>query len=133
MSDARAQKVRVISPDGPAAIGPYSAAIRSGSMLFCSGQMPIDPASGDIVAGSIADETRRTLDNLVLLLESAGVTTAHVVKTTVFLIDMADFAEMNAVYAEYFQEPFPARSTVAVAGIAKGARVEIEAIAVVPE
>lgn len=126
-------KERIVSPNGPAAIGPYSAAVRTGNLLFCSGQMPIDPATGDVVVGTIADETRRTLDNLVLLLASAGVTTAEVVKTTVFLADMADFADMNAVYAEYFSEPFPARSTVAVAGIAKGARVEIEAVAVLPE
>ena len=126
-------KQRIDSPNGPAAIGPYSAAIRTGNLLFCSGQMPIDPVTGDIVAGSIADETRRTLDNLVLLLESAGLTTSEVVKTTVFLTDMADFADMNAVYAEYFAEPHPARSTVAVAGIAKGARVEIEAIAALPQ
>lgn len=126
-------KELVTSPNGPAAIGPYSPAVRTGNLLFCSGQMPIDPATGEIVSGSIADETRRTLDNLVLLLASAGVTLAAVVKTTVFLTDMVDFAAMNAVYAEYFAEPFPARSTVAVAGIAKGARVEIEAVAVLAE
>lgn len=132
MFDTPSRKLRVVSPHGPAAIGPYSAAVRSANMLYCSGQMPIDPATGEIVSGTIADETRRTLDNLVLLLESAGATTSDVVKTTVFLTDMADFAEMNAVYAEYFAEPHPARSTVAVAGIAKGARVEIEAIAALP-
>ena len=126
-------KERIVSPNGPSAIGPYSAAVRTGNTLFCSGQMPIDPSTGEIISGTIADETRRTLDNLVLLLESAGITTAEVVKTTVFLTEMVDFAAMNTVYAEYFAEPFPARSTVAVAGIAKGARVEIEAIAVLAD
>ena len=133
MTEFGTAKQRIVSPNGPAAIGPYSAAVRTGNLLFCSGQMPIDPATGEVVSGSIADETRRTLENLALLLESAGVTTAEVVKTTVFLADMVDFAAMNAVYAEFFDEPFPARSTVAVAGIAKGARVEIEAVAVLPE
>lgn len=129
MTDHSTNLTRIASADGPAAIGPYSPAIRVGDLLFCSGQMPIDPATGELVDGGVAAQTRRTLDNLVALLAAAGTTTAHVAKCTVFLTDMADFAEMNAVYAEYFGEPYPARSTVAVAGIAKGALVEIEAIA----
>lgn len=129
MTSHTSNLTRFASADGPAAIGPYSPAIRVGDLLFCSGQMPIDPTSGELVAGGVAAQTRRTLDNLVTLLEAAGTTPAQVVKCTVFLADMADFAEMNAVYAEYFSEPYPARSTVAVAGIAKGALVEIEAIA----
>ena len=129
MTDHSTNLTRIASADGPAAIGPYSPAIRVGDLIFCSGQMPIDPATGELVDGGVAAQTRRTLDNLVALLAAAGATTAHVAKCTVFLTDMADFAEMNAVYAEYFGEPYPARSTVAVAGIAKGALVEIEAIA----
>ena len=115
--------------DAPAAIGPYSQAIRSGLYVFCSGQVPLDPASGSLVAGGIEDQTERALENLVAVLDAAGLSLADVVKTTVFLASMDDFAAMNEVYARYFTEDPPARSTVAVAALPKGARVEIEAIA----
>lgn len=115
--------------DAPAAIGPYSQAIRSGLFVFCSGQVPLDPASGALVAGGVEDQTERALENLVAVLGAAGLSLADVVKTTVFLVSMDDFAAMNEVYARYFTEDPPARSTVAVAALPKGARVEIEAIA----
>lgn len=113
----------------PAAIGPYSQAIRSGDWLFCSGQIPLDPASGEIVGTTTAEQTEQVLRNLRGLLEAGGSSLSAVVKTTVFLADMADFAEFNAVYARHFSQDPPARSTVAAAGLPKGARVEIEAIA----
>ena len=116
--------------DAPAAIGPYSQAIRNGSLVFCSGQVPLDPASGALVAGGIEDQTERVLENLVAVLGAAGLSLAQVVKTTVFLVSMDDFAAMNEVYARYFTDDPPARSTVAVAALPKGARVEIEAVAV---
>jgi 2-iminobutanoate/2-iminopropanoate deaminase len=113
----------------PAAIGPYSQAVRSGSFMFCSGQIPLDPASGQLVEGGIEAQTARVLDNLTALLAAAGLTLGDVVKTTVFLVSMDDFAAMNDVYARYFDEDHPARSTIGVAALPKGARVEIEAIA----
>jgi 2-iminobutanoate/2-iminopropanoate deaminase len=113
----------------PAAIGPYSQAVRSGSFLFCSGQIPLDPASGQLVEGGIEAQTARVLDNLTALLAAAGLTLGDVVKTTVFLVSMDDFPAMNEVYARYFDEDPPARSTIGVAALPKGARVEIEAIA----
>jgi 2-iminobutanoate/2-iminopropanoate deaminase len=116
--------------DAPSAIGPYSQAIRSGSLVFCSGQVPLDPGSGSLVAGGIEDQTERVLENLVAVLGAAGLSLTDVVKTTVFLVSMDDFAAMNEVYARYFTDDPPARSTVAVAGLPKGARVEIEAVAV---
>ena len=116
--------------DAPSAIGPYSQAIRSGSLVFCSGQVPLDPGSGSLVAGGIEDQTERVLENLVAVLGAAGLSLTDVVKTTVFLVSMDDFAAMNEVYARYFTDDPPARSTVAVAALPKGARVEIEAVAV---
>ena len=113
----------------PAAIGPYSQAIRVGNLVYTSGQIPIDPATGEFAEGGIKDQTRQSLLNLKAILEEAGLTMSDVVKTTVFMADMNDFAAMNAVYAEFFAEPYPARSAVAVKTLPKGALVEIEAVA----
>jgi 2-iminobutanoate/2-iminopropanoate deaminase len=113
----------------PAAIGPYSQAIKVGNLVFTSGQIPIDPATGNFVEGGIKEQTRQSLSNVKAILEEAGLTMANVVKTTVFMADMADFADMNAVYAEFFAEPYPARSAVAVKTLPKGALVEIEVVA----
>ena len=119
-----------ISSDGaPKAIGPYSPAVRAGQMVFLSGQVPMDPASGNLVDGDIAAQTRRVFENLGALLAAAGLSFTNVVRTTVFLADMNDFAAMNQVYATYFAEPYPARSTVQVARLPKDARVEIDLIA----
>ena len=121
---------RVIATDrAPPAIGPYSQALRSGSLLFCSGQIPLDPDSGQLVEGGIEAQTVRVLDNLVAVLTAADLRLGNVVKTTVFLASMDDFPAMNEVYARYFDEDPPARSTIGVAALPKGARVEIEAIA----
>ena len=113
----------------PAAIGPYSQAIKVGELLFVSGQLPIDPATGAFAEGGIKELTRQSLTNMKAILEEAGTSMANVVKTTVFLADMNDFAAMNEVYAEFFAAPFPARSAVAVKTLPKGALVEIECIA----
>ena len=117
----------------PAAIGPYSQAIRAGGFVFASGQIPIDPATGEFVQGGIAEQTEQVLKNLAALLEAAGSGLDKVVKTTVFLADMKEFAQMNEVYAKYFTAAPPARATVAVAGLPRDARVEIEAIALLSE
>ena len=114
----------------PAAIGPYSQAIQAGDTVYVSGQLPIDPATGQFAEGDIPDLTRQSLLNVQHILESVGLSMAHVVKTTVFLADMNDFAGMNEVYAEFFAAPFPARSAVAVKTLPKGASVEIECVAV---
>ena len=119
----------ISTPKAPAAIGPYSQAIRVGNLVFTSGQIPIDPATGSFVEGGIKEQTRQSLSNVRAILEEAGLSMANVIKTTVFLADMADFAEMNAVYAEFFVEPFPARSAVAVKTLPKGALIEIEVVA----
>lgn len=113
----------------PAAIGPYSQAVRTGNIIFVSGQLPIDPATGNFAGDDIKSLTRQSLTNLKSILEAEGTDMAHVVKTTVFLADMADFADMNEVYAEFFSAPFPARSAVAVKTLPKNARVEVECIA----
>src|SRR3954470_20967954 len=121
---------QAICPAGaPKAVGPYSVAVRIGDFLFASGQIPLDPASGVLVAGGIEVETERILQNIKVVLESQGLTFANVVKTTVFMTNLGDFAQMNGVYARYFAEPFPARSTVQVAALPKGAGVEIEIVA----
>lgn len=122
-------KVAFSSPDAPQAIGPYSQAIRTGQLLFASGQIPTDPATGAIVDGDVATQTRRVFDNLGAVLNAANLSFADVVKTTVFLADMNDFAAMNGVYGKYFSEPYPARATVQVARLPKDARVEIDLIA----
>ena len=121
---------KVISTSkAPAAIGPYSQAIQVGNLVFASGQIPIDPATGSFVAGGVKEQVRQSLTNVKAILEEAGLTLDNVVKTTVFLADMNDFADVNAVYAEFFAEPYPARSAVAVKTLPKGALVEIEVIA----
>jgi 2-iminobutanoate/2-iminopropanoate deaminase len=122
-------KQAVSSPDAPKAIGPYSQAVRAGQLLFLSGQVPIDPATGLIVEGDIAAQTRRVFENLGAVLKAGGRSYADVVRTTVFLADMNDFAAMNEVYGQYFTEPYPARATVQVARLPKDARVEIDLIA----
>ena len=124
------KRMKVISTkQAPAAIGPYSQAIQVGNLVYTSGQIPINPATGVLVEGSIKEQTRQSLTNVKALLEEAGLSMANVVKTTVFLADMADFAAMNEVYKEFFAQPFPARSAVAVKDLPKGALVEIECIA----
>jgi 2-iminobutanoate/2-iminopropanoate deaminase len=119
----------VSTPGAPRAIGPYSQGIRAGGFLFTAGQVGFDPASGELVDGGISEQTERVLQNIRSILESAGADLSQVVKTTVFLVDMADFAAMNEVYARVFGNHRPARSTVAVAALPRGARVEIEAVA----
>ena len=114
----------------PRAIGPYSQAIRVGNLLFCSGQIPLDPATGQLVGGSVAAQTRQVLTNLQAVLAGAGASLDDVVKTTVFLADMNDFAAMNEAYAMFFSSPAPARSTVQAARLPRDARVEIDAIAI---
>jgi 2-iminobutanoate/2-iminopropanoate deaminase len=123
----------ISTTEAPAAIGPYSQAVRVGSMIFCAGQVPLDPKTGQIVSDDIAEQTRRVLDNVAAILKSEQLTLAHVVKTTVFLADFGDFQKMNEVYATYFKDQPPARSTVGVSTLPKNARVEIEAIAVADE
>lgn len=123
-------KQAIATQQAPAAIGPYSQAIEAGGMVFVSGQLPVDPATGEFAEGGIKELTHRSLTNMSHILAAAGLTMENVVKTTVFLADMADFAEMNEVYATFFPGTAPARSAVAVKTLPKGARVEIECIAV---
>ncbi len=123
----------VIKPAGsPPAVGPYNHAVRTGDLLFCAGQIPIEPATGDLVGGDIRAQTERVLQNVKAILDDQKLTFADVVKSTVFLVDLADFAGMNEVYARYFTSDFPARSTIQVAALPKGARVEIEVIVCCP-
>jgi 2-iminobutanoate/2-iminopropanoate deaminase len=117
------------SPRAPKPVGPYSAALRTGSLLFVSGQVPLDPATGGMVESDIGASTRRVLENIGALLEDAGLSFKHVVRTTVFLADMNDFQAMNEVYASFFTEPYPARSTVQAARLPRDARIEIDAVA----
>jgi len=122
-------KELISSPDAPKAIGPYSAAVRTGQLLFVSGQIALDPATGLMVDGDIAAQTRRVMENLGALLKAGGLTFASVVRTTIFLADMNDFAKVNDVYGKYFSEPFPARATVQVARLPRDAKVEIDVVA----
>lgn len=120
----------VIQPaKSPAAAGPYNHAVRVGDLLFCAGQIPIDPATGNLIPGGIQAQTGRALENVKAILEDQGLTFASVVKSTVFLTNLADFAAMNEIYAKYFTSDFPARSTIQVAALPKAASVEIEVIA----
>ena len=119
----------VATPSAPRAIGPYSQAIRAGSLLFVSGQIPMDPATGQMVEGSIAAQTHRVFQNLGAILEAAGASFDQVVRTTVYLADMNDFAAMNEVYGTYFSSPAPARATVQAAKLPRDARLEIDVIA----
>jgi 2-iminobutanoate/2-iminopropanoate deaminase len=120
----------ISTPDAPAAVGPYSQAVRVGSTIYCAGQIPLDPKSGQIVSGGIDVQTRRVLDNVTAVLKAEGLTFDNIVKTTIFLMDLGDFQAVNEIYGSYFKQQPPARSTVQVAGLPKGARVEIEVIAV---
>ncbi|MGQ0735117.1 MAG: RidA family protein [Acidobacteriota bacterium] len=125
-------KRAVSPPTGAPAIGPYSPAVRAGSLLFVSGQIPLDPDTGRVVDGDIRTQTHRVLANLGTLLEAGGASFGDVVRTTIFLADLGDFAAVNEVYATYFSEPFPARATVQVARLPRDVGVEIDAIAVLP-
>ena len=120
----------IFTDKAPAAIGPYSQAIEANGMVFLSGQLPVDPATGEFAPGGVAEQTTQCFENIKSVLAAAGLTTANIVNTTVFLADMSLFAEMNAVYATYFEGDFPARSAFAVKALPKGALVEIESIAV---
>lgn len=123
---------KVIATDkAPGAIGPYSQAIKAGSMIFCSGQIPLDPATGEFVSDDVTEQTEQVFKNLIAVLEAAGAGLNDVVKTTVFLADMGEFAAMNEVYGRYFSDNKPARATVQAARLPRDARVEIECIAVV--
>jgi 2-iminobutanoate/2-iminopropanoate deaminase len=125
-------RASVSAPDAPQAIGPYSQAIRAGGFLFLSGQIPLDPVTSEVVAGDVRAQTRRVLENMGAVLAAAGLSFDAVVKTTVFLVDLADFAAMNDVYATVFTDPAPARSTVQVSRLPRDVRVEIDAIAILP-
>ncbi len=122
-------KLTITTKNAPAAIGPYSQGIDAGGLVFVSGQIPANPEDGTLVSGNVAEETGRVLDNVGAVLAAAGLSFDDVVKTTVYLRDMADFAAINEVYARYFSAPYPARACVAVAGLPKDVRVEIEAVA----
>ncbi|MFH0754588.1 MAG: RidA family protein [Candidatus Omnitrophota bacterium] len=124
--------MKIVKTDkAPLAVGPYSQAVIAGNLVFCAGQIPLDPATGNVVAGGIEDQTRRVCENIKGVLEGAGTTLDKVVKASVFLKDMNDFAGMNKVYAEYFIKDFPARSTLQVARIPKDCLVEIEVVALI--
>jgi 2-iminobutanoate/2-iminopropanoate deaminase len=122
-------KASISSPDLPPPVGPYSPAVRAGALLFVSGQIPVDPASGQMLEGDIATLTARVLENVGLLLRAAGLSYADVVRTTVFLADLGDFAAMNQAYGRFFTAPYPARSTVQAARLPLDARIEIDAVA----
>ena len=122
----------VTTTKAPSAVGPYSQAVVSGGLVFCSGQVPLDPGSGELLKGSVAEETRRAMDNLKAVLEEAGASFDAVVKTTAYLTDINDFAEFNDAYGSYFTQDPPARATVGVAALPKGARVEVECVARIP-
>ena len=122
-------KKQIQTVNAPSAIGPYSQAIQAGNLVFVSGQIPLDPKSGELITGSIEDQTKRVLDNLKAILDAAGATMNHVVRTTIFLKDMGNFARVNEVYGTYFSAPFPARATVEVARLPKDVGVEIDCIA----
>jgi 2-iminobutanoate/2-iminopropanoate deaminase len=122
-------KDAIASADAPKAIGPYSQAVRVGQLLFLSGQVALDPETGQIVDGDVSVQTRRVLDNLTAVLRGAGLSLADVARTTIYLADMNDFAKVNEVYGSYFSEPYPARATVQVARLPRDARVEIDAVA----
>lgn len=123
-------KTVIATQDAPTAVGPYSQAIAVGDMLFCAGQIPIEPATGNLVDGDITAQATRVLENIKGVLAANGMTFANVVKSTVFMVDLAEFAAMNAVYSQYFTEPYPARSTIQVVALPRGSRVEIEVTAI---
>jgi len=125
-------KHAIVTNDAPAAIGPYSQAVRAGGMLFLSGQIPLDPTTGHLVTGDIATQTQRVLDNLSRVLAAAGCGFEDVVRTTIYLVDLEQFAAVNEVYGRAFRPPYPARATVQVSALPRGARVEIDAVALIP-
>jgi 2-iminobutanoate/2-iminopropanoate deaminase len=120
----------ISTTEAPAAVGPYSQAVRVGSTIYCAGQIPLDPKSGQIVSKDISEQTRRVLDNISAVLNAEGLSFQNIVKTTIFLTDLADFQTVNEIYASYFKQAPPARSTVEVPALPKGTRIEIEVIAV---
>ncbi len=120
----------ISSKNAPAAIGPYSPAVKLGDFVYMSGQIPVDPATGELVGDGIKEQTNQVFKNISAVLREMNLETRHIVKTTVFLTDMNDFAAMNEVYASYFAEPFPARSTIQVAGLPKNSKVEIECLVI---
>jgi 2-iminobutanoate/2-iminopropanoate deaminase len=122
-------KTVISTTEAPTAVGPYSQAIAAGAFVFCSGQIPLEPETGTLIEGDISSQTKRVLQNIAAVLRAHGLGMEHVVKTTVFLTDLANFGEMNTMYASYFPSDPPARSTIQVAALPKGANVEIEAIA----
>ena len=122
-------KSPITTKDAPAAIGPYSQGVRAGGLLFVSGQIPLEPATGQLVGGDVAAQTERVMNNLGAVLAAAGCGFADVVRTTIYLVDLAHFATVNDVYGRYFQAPYPARATVQVAALPRGAQVEIDAVA----
>jgi 2-iminobutanoate/2-iminopropanoate deaminase len=124
-------KETISTEKAPGAIGPYSQAVKAGNMIFCSGQIPIDPTTGEFVSNNVAEQTHQVLTNLSAVLEAAGTSLNNVVKTTVFLADMNDFTEMNEIYAEFFNDNKPARATVQAARLPRDARVEIDCIAII--
>ena len=124
-------KNAIATTQAPQAIGPYSQAVSAGAWLFCSGQIGLDPATGELVAGGVDAETNRVLENLRAVLAAGGATLGDVVRTTIYLVDFGDFGRVNEIYARYFRAPFPARATVGVASLPRGARVEIDAIAMI--
>jgi 2-iminobutanoate/2-iminopropanoate deaminase len=124
-------KDAIATHDAPAAIGPYSQAIVAGDLLFLSGQIPLDPATGQIVPGDVVAQTDRVMRNLRAILEAAGCSLADVVRTTIYLLDLAQFAAVNESYGRFFEPPYPARATVQVAALPRGAQVEIDAVALV--
>jgi 2-iminobutanoate/2-iminopropanoate deaminase len=125
-------KTVISTAEAPTAVGPYSQAIAAGGLVFCSGQIPLVPSSGVLIEGDISSQTKRVLENLTAVLRAHGLTMEHVVKTTVFMTDLSNFGEMNTVYGQFFPSDPPARSTIQVAALPKGANVEIEAIAFKP-
>ena len=119
----------IATKDAPAAVGPYSQAVTFGNFLFAAGQIPLDPATNELVPGGVTEQTTRVCENIKAVLAANGMTFANVLKSTVFLVDLGQFAAMNAIYSQYFSEPFPARSTIQVAGLPRGSQVEIEVVA----
>ncbi len=132
MSKSCKEKSIVVAPKAPKALGPYSAGVKVGQFVYCSGQTGLNPVTNELAEGGIEAQTRQVLDNIKNVLDAAGLNLSHVVKTTVFLKDMADFQVMNGIYAEYFTENYPARSTIQVAALPKNGLVEIEVVAFDP-
>ena len=121
-------RTAIFTDKAPRAIGPYSQAVRAGNTVYLSGQIALDPGSGEMVTGGIEAEARRVFDNLKAVAEAAGAGLAQVVKLNIYLLDLGDFARINEIMAEYFQEPYPARATLAVAALPRGARIEVDAV-----